>query len=129
MVSHWPKVRIESVRATVPDQIAVGSEVQVTAIVELAALSPEDVTVEIYHGPLDNDRQIVGGTATPMAVQNPQQEYATPQAPLAAAHSTSATFVGTIPCTVTGQYGYAIRVVPHHTDMVSNYDLRLITWG
>jgi starch phosphorylase len=39
------------------------------------------------------------------------------------------TFTGTIPCKSSGQYGYAVRVLPRHKDLSNPFEPGLVCWG
>ncbi len=55
----WPGVSIREVRLESADEVAVGEPVKVSAIVQLGALTPEDVAVELYHGPTNGGHEVV----------------------------------------------------------------------
>jgi starch phosphorylase len=113
---HWSQIRVVSVEANGASKIEVGTELTVQALVHLGALEPKDVTVELYHGPLDTKEQIDPGTATVMkfAEARGDGDYA---------------FVGAIPCRVSGRYGYTLRVLPCHEDLSNPFEPRLILWA
>ena len=39
------------------------------------------------------------------------------------------TFTGTLPLTVTGTFGYTVRVVPRHDGIAEPSELGLVTWA
>jgi starch phosphorylase len=113
----WGQVKVENVEADGnPDALRVGSELRVRARVNLGPLSPGDVQVQLVHGVLDSLGQIARPQAAPMASngkpQGPAWEYA-----------------GAIDCTSSGQYGYAVRVLPKHADLGNPFEPGLVTWG
>ena len=112
----WPNVHVESVESDLNREHVVGSDMPVTTRIHLGTISPDDVAVELYHGPVNAQGEIAGGRAEPMhcAQQNGDGRY---------------TYQGQIPCDASGQHGYAVRVVPKHTNLVGRYDLGLIKWG
>src|SRR5205814_1589954 len=65
----WKDVRVVSVTERSSRELQVGSELVVEAEVHLGALSPRDVVVEIYHGPLERSRDLVKGEAVPMKLE------------------------------------------------------------
>ena len=97
-------------------ELKVGGGMPVRARVHLGALSPEDVLVQIYEGPLDPREEIVADQILEMSVAETlgegDYEYK----------------VG-IPCTASGQRGYALRVLPRHPDLTSPFEPRLILWA
>ncbi len=51
----------------------------------------------------------------------------TPQQP--ARRAATWLFKGTIPCRSSGQYGYAVRVLPRHPDLGNPFEPGLVVWG
>ncbi|RMF39032.1 MAG: alpha-glucan family phosphorylase, partial [Chloroflexi bacterium] len=117
---HWPEVRVEDATANTIHEVKVGDHLTIRARVRLGGLTPDDVSVQVYHGPLNAEREIVEGKAETLALEadcpQPDDEgwY---------------TFSGTISCTSSGQHGYALRVLPHHEDLVTPYEPGLIVWS
>ncbi len=112
---HWPEVKVVGVTTNATDELAVGAELEVRASVRLGQLSPGDVSVEIYSGALDADRDIHEGHAEPMSFVGVEKGVSL--------------FVGTVRCQSSGLHGYTVRVLPRHEDLANPYELRLITWG
>ncbi|HEY9715757.1 MAG TPA: alpha-glucan family phosphorylase, partial [Chroococcales cyanobacterium] len=54
----WKEIAIDSVEATAPEKLQVGDDMRVRAWVKLGQLNPEDVSVQIYHGQLDQNGEI-----------------------------------------------------------------------
>ena len=109
-------MRVENVEAVGADPMHVGSELQVKARVQLGGFSPEDVEVQLFHGLVDSFGEI------------PRPRTAT------MSHNGTATggarlFTGTIPCRASGQYGYAVRVLPKHKDLSNPFEPALVCWG
>jgi len=38
-------------------------------------------------------------------------------------------FRGAIPCRSSGQHGFAVRVLPRHSDLANPYEPGLVCWG
>ena len=94
----------------------VGAQLQVKAKVNLGALSPDDVQVQLFHGVLDNQGEIPIPATAPMSHNG--------------AHEGSAwVFSGTIPCRSSGQHGFAVRVLPKHGDLANPFEPGLVVWG
>jgi len=117
---EFPKVRVESVSDDMESSdngAAVGKSVSVEAVVDLAALSPEDVTVELYYGPLDNDGQLS------------DDSKALPMNKIAMNGEHRASYTVQVPCDRTGMTGYTVRVMPRHDAMADPHELALIRWA
>jgi starch phosphorylase len=116
--AHWGEVRVEGVENGA-DTVLFGHEAPVRVRVRLgAALTPDDVSVQLYTGSVDADRNLRDGRAAPLALE-------TPAAPPADGvyH-----YTGVLPSERSGQQGFAARVVPAHPDAVLPEELPLITW-
>ena len=100
-----------------PQELAVGSQVQVQAQVHLGHLEPQDVTVQIYYGHVDSYGHIRDGQIAEMTYEDGTMN-----------EQHVATFAGNIPCRVSGRHGYALRILPRHQDLVEPYESGLILW-
>jgi starch phosphorylase len=113
----WGGVRVENVEAVGADPMHVGSELQVKARVQLGGFSPEDLEVQLFHGLVDSFGEIPHPRTVTMSHNGP---------PTA---GTAWQFVGTIPCRSSGQYGYAVRVLPRNKDLSNPFEPGLVCWG
>jgi starch phosphorylase len=113
----WPQVRIYDVQVGNKDRqnILVGESLQVSAHVNLGDVDPSHVRVEAYHGEADN-----GGIKNPsVTVLNPSGRNG----------DGSYVYQGLVPASESGAYGFSVRVVPTHPNMMQPHELRLITWS
>ena len=113
----WGQIRIDRVSTEGPDSqtIKVGDQLQVKAQIQLGALNPTDVAVELYHGSLDSDGMIVDGQAVPMLIAQSKGKGIF-------------VFAGAISCHTSGRQGFALRVVPEHEDLDNPLNMGLILW-
>jgi starch phosphorylase len=111
----WKDIRLESLDTAAKPQLKVGDEFEIQATFSLGELSTSDLSIEIYHGKLDEKGAIMDGGSMPL-VPSPTDK------------PNSYRYGGKIPCETSGRWGYAIRVVPKHDDLVTPYDLGLISW-
>ncbi len=148
--SEWANVRIEAVEAP-PQDVAVGAELPVQARVRLGSLSPADVSVQLYDGPVDPQGNIAAGQAIEMVVDGTgagtsigdgSGNGATTGGGIAtsglgavtsqvSANASDGvyTYTGAIPCRSSGLHGYSVRVVPRHPDLANPYQPGLVTWA
>jgi starch phosphorylase len=117
MAEQWGQVKILSVQAADQQELAVGSALEVQARVHLGPIRAEDVSVEIFCGRLDRDGKILQGEAQAMRCDGPATSEGTYR------------YVGAIPCSASGQYGYSVRVLPNHANLAHRYDSGLICWS
>jgi len=118
----WPEVRIEDVRSDIPSETAVGVGNNVWAKIHLGDLVPDDVTVELYHGPVDANGDIQEPRIVEMACDDPEQ---------ACVEGEPGTYVFSkaLTCRSSGMHGFTVRVVPRHPEQVNAFETGLVLWG
>jgi starch phosphorylase len=117
MRKDWPKVRIHDVQVGNKDRqnILVGESLQLSAHVYLGDVDPNHVRVEAYHGEAEN-----GGIKNPMvSVLNASGRNG----------DGSYIYQGSVPASESGAYGFSVRVVPTHPNLMQAHELRLIAWS
>jgi len=97
-------------------QLDMGSAIEIVAQIKLGPIKPEDVQVQIYHGQVDPWGNILEGHPTIM-------QYAS-----TADNNGVHIFKGTLTCNWSGQYGFAVRILPNNTDLENPCDTGLILW-
>jgi starch phosphorylase len=124
----WPEFAIKDVRIEVKNgegnvplnlnqpQLKVGSQLFINALVKLPKVSPDDVSVELYHGPIDSQGNIRNGSAMRMSYKE------------TTGRDSEHWFTGSMSCSDAGRQGVAVRVLPRHADLVNPYELGLILW-
>ena len=112
--SQWESIRIVQASSE-RDTLEAGAELAVLADVHLGALAPEEVSVQIYYGSMGAGGEIAVGEIAEMAVLENKGDG-------------TYLFSGTIPCTRSGLYGYAVRVLPRHEDLGNPLLMNLIAW-
>jgi len=113
---RWHDVSIEKIEVLSRGELLVGGNLKVRAQVHLGSVTPKEVAVEIYQGPIDSDEQILEGSCVAMEFES---DVNGGQAHL---------FTGLIPCKHSGQCGFSVRVIPHNDDVVNKFDTGLICW-
>jgi len=112
----WPQVAIQSVNVRTKEQLYVGEPLDVEAVVDLGPLSPDDVVVELYHGPAAAGQELPRGEVVPMArissIDNGLHLYR-----------------GAIPTRDSGSHAFAARVMPHNPSLTHPYETNLVRWG
>ena len=136
LYQHWSGIRILNVKAqttrrigdhdsrvetldrehTVGDPLRVGDPLQVTATIDLGKLTPEDVSVELYHGGLDSNELIIQPQILSM---NPAETK----------RDGVIDFSATITSETSGRHGYTVRVLPRHNELDQPLRHGLILWA
>jgi starch phosphorylase len=119
--SQWNQVRVDGVDVANGEALHVGNELEVTARVHLGPFQPDDVELQIYHGPLDSMGEIASAQVEPMGLIS---------APEGSANGAAMwTYRGRISCRNSGQYGFTVRVLPKHQGLPHVFETGLVTWG
>ncbi|HET8970076.1 MAG TPA: alpha-glucan family phosphorylase [Candidatus Nanopelagicales bacterium] len=109
----WPQVQVEHVEAVdLDDAPERGGEFTVRAYVALGSLAARDVEVQLVAGRVDDADQIVGGDHEVMSAV---ESY----------DGNRVRFETTVALDRTGPFGYTVRVVPHHSGLLSPAELGL----
>jgi starch phosphorylase len=114
--AQWPRVAVRTVDADTSRDLEVGASLRVKAVVHLGELRTDDVTVQIFQGPVDSHGEILRGS------------------PITMGHMESLgggehLYAGVVPCRTSGLHGYALRILPHHPDIVTPFVPGLIRWA
>jgi glycogen phosphorylase len=111
----WPQIEITDVDSTgLPDTPLLGSQLTLTANVQLAGLRPEDVVVQAVLGRVDSGDVLVEPITVPMLNT-------------ASGDGGIETFTTTTQLPVAGSVGYTVRVLPHHPLLGGDNELGLAT--
>jgi starch phosphorylase len=111
----WPKIQITDVDSYgLPDTPLLGSELTLTATVQLAGLRPDEVVVQAVVGRVDAGDALVDPETVPMAYTG-------------TADGGNEVFSTTTPLPVAGPVGYTVRVLPHHPLLAADTELGLVT--
>jgi starch phosphorylase len=113
---YWHEIRIAEVQTDSQEILKVGDALSLKVKVHLGPVSPDDIAVEVYHGPLNTDGEITSGHAERLKFERRENDG-------------EHWFVGHIPCEQSGRNGYAVRVIPCHEDLADRHDQGLVVWG
>lgn len=115
ILRSWSAVAVLSVEAMAPGVRTIGEGFEVRALVDLGAIPPDEVLVEVYHGPLDSAGEITRARSVPMGLSESRGDG-------------THVYVGSVPCDRTGMQGYTVRVRPEHPDANNLIVTGLMTW-
>ena len=112
---NWPQLRILDRRAETKRPLEFGEALKVEVTLQTGALSPEDLAVDIYFGPVDSkadflDREIIS------LKDFVRQDNKT-------------VFRGEVPCQKVGRFGFRVRLLPSHPLLSNPSSLGLVLWG
>jgi glycogen phosphorylase len=113
----WPDIRIELVETDGRTEILSGSDLEARANVYLADLSPQDVSVELYLGPVDAEGQLRQAETIQMELDQPGVDNWYTFSVTANVNTSS------------GRQGYTVRVVPKHQHLVTPFMPGCIHWA
>ena len=112
----WPSLRVLDIAEKDSTEVPVGMPLHVQATVATGPLTPDDLSVELYHGHLEAGSDIVEG--------HPSQMDCTGHA-----GDDRYIFEGAITSKQSGSHAYAVRVVPRHPMMSNPFEMSLIYWA
>jgi starch phosphorylase len=110
----WADVRVIDVEGDVT-AADVGADRQVAATIHLGRLSTDDVAVQLAHGKVGANHELIDPQLTEMVADDSENE--------------TCTYRGGFTTDEAGLYGFAVRVVPRHRDLTNGMDLGVVTWA
>ncbi|EUA26138.1 alpha-glucan phosphorylases family protein [Mycobacterium intracellulare 1956] len=111
----WPKIVITDVDSTgLPDSPVLGSKLTLTATVQLAGLTPDEVTVQAVVGRVDAGDALLEPITVEMSYTG-------------TAEGGNQVFSTTTPLPLAGSVGYTVRVLPRHPMLAASNELGLVT--
>jgi starch phosphorylase len=112
----WPEVNIREVALQSSQELTVGQKAVVTAVVQLGRLTPDDVAVELYHGPTNGGQELAHGEIVRMHVDGEVSKGV-------------CRFTGEIVTKESGAHAFAARLMPWNAAMTHPYETSLIRWA
>jgi starch phosphorylase len=111
----WKAVHIDAVD-TDDTTIDLASERTVSAVVALGDLGEDDVQVQLLHGTVGQNDELTGTSVVTMQSAG-------------AVDDAHVRYTGTFACDAPGRYGFTVRAVPAHPDLVNPVELGLVAWA
>jgi glycogen phosphorylase len=112
--TRWNQVQVLDIRST-SAEARIGQPFVISARLRLGELLPEDVDVQLYHGALDARDEIHDAATVSMDHVGFAEEV----------HS----YTCKVPFKNSGRYGYTVRVIPKHRDVLIPNELEVIRWA
>jgi starch phosphorylase len=118
MHNNWGNIRlVDLVNPDNSKPVFVGEELSISAELSLGELTPQDVEVQVYYGPVDQ-------------LDNP--EYNSTIVLKSEGRKTKAgnyKYTGSITTRRSGQQGFTIRVLPMHSLLINPFEMGLVYWA
>ena len=115
VLAAWDGVEILSVETDV-SVASLGIDRSVEAEVALGSLNADDVQVQLVHGPVGQHDELEHPTITPMT-------------PASDGGAETLRYQGAFSCDRAGRYGFTVRVVPSHADVITPIELGRVAWA
>jgi glycogen phosphorylase len=112
---EWHGVHVDRVDAEVT-VAELGGQRSVDAVVSLGDLAPDDVDVQLVHGPVGQGGELTERSCTSMQHAGPVDDG-------------HVRYAGSLSCARAGRYGFTVRIVPRHPDLVDGSELGLAAWA
>jgi starch phosphorylase len=116
LTDHWYRIKVADVDVSTPPHIQVSQQVAVKARVHLGTLTPDDVQVILYQGPVSETGEIIQGAPMTMDYQG-QDDHG------------DCLYTAEIAYASSGLQGLALQVLPHHDHLSSPYEMDLALWA
>jgi starch phosphorylase len=114
--SAWPNVAVRDITTSSPTELQVGEQMKVDAVVNLGSLEPDDVAVELYHGPTAGGHELARGEIVRMVLVDTLGDGVY-------------RYRGEIPTTTSGAHAFAARIMPWNASMTHPYETSLLRWA
>lgn len=115
LLRHWKQVRIEPPIQQSRGPFRVGDALQVTAVVNLGELQPEEVDVELYYGSLKHVDALNASHTLPMQAEENRGNG-------------NYLYRCTLPCDFAGRFGFTARITPNGDDWIKQSP-GLVRWA
>ena len=116
VLAAWSDIHVDALEGDL-SEADLGSTRRVEASVALGALSADDVAVELLHGPVGANDEVVNATIESLSLAGLED---TP------GHYR---YTGQFTCGKAGRYGFTVRVIPHHPDVPKPAEMGCIAWA
>ena len=132
VTAAWADVKVEVDPDPIVGLVDLGAEREVTALVHLGSLTPDDVAVELLHGPVAPGDEL---TDTEVVRLERAAEGAGAGAgaaggdPAGSDREGLVRYRGRFSCDHAGRHGYAVRVVPAHPDLMVPVEMGCVAWA
>jgi starch phosphorylase len=112
----WQDVGVADIALKSAEELQVGDRMHVEAVVRLGALAPDDVAVELYHGPTAGGHELKQGQIVRMKLVERTSDG-------------SFRYAGDIAPSESGAHAFAVRIMPWNPSMTHPYETSLIRWA
>ncbi len=116
LMTRWGNLAIREITTETHEKVFVEEPVLVEAQVQLDGLSPRDVQVEIYYGPVSQDS---GFTSRKTAVMVSEKDLG----------DGWHLYRGEVLPAEAGRFGFTVRILPHHPLLLDAHALGLLHWA
>jgi starch phosphorylase len=112
----WHEVRVTSVDGDAA-MAEVGMSRRVEVAVALGSLTGDDVAVQLLHGPVGPNDELAETSVVTLDADGSRPAHG------------ELRYSGSFPCERPGRYGFTVRVVPCHDDLLNTAELGCVAWG
>ncbi|MBM2814925.1 MAG: alpha-glucan phosphorylase [Ignavibacteria bacterium] len=113
--AEWEKVEIIDTSTKQNGEALLGKPIDVSTVVSLGKLTPEDVIVQVYYGTVDPYNELKDTKSENLELVKSEGLY----------HYYEGSYI----CPDTGMQGFTIRILPNHSLMVDPAELYLCAWA
>jgi glycogen phosphorylase len=118
VTQEWKNIKVVNILSEgFMKTMHVGENLLVKAEISLGNLTPDDVEVQLYYGPVEK-------------ISEPQNFSTVNMKPVTKKTANgNFEYTGSITCSKSGQAGYTIRILPRHEMLISPFELGVVYWA
>jgi starch phosphorylase len=113
---RWGQMSIEQIETDDNSDPHAGDNLPVRVFTRLGEVDPKEIKVEVYYGQLDTMGEIRTGQTLSLEMTE-------------ALGDGRYMFSGAIPLSRAGRFGFDVRLLPYHPDMIQRFEPGLIYWA
>lgn len=118
ILNDWSKIRVNKIESNGDNgKVFVGQQFPVKAEIDLGDLTPGDVEVQIYYGPVENPDHPQLNNTEIMETNSAKGKGGV------------CTYSGNINCKMSGRQGFTIRILPKNPLLISPFELGVVYWA
>ncbi|MGQ9846727.1 MAG: alpha-glucan family phosphorylase [Bacteroidales bacterium] len=112
---NWERLKILEKKVEPSKEVKKGETLKIEVVIELGNLLPQDISVEVYYGPVDSKANLLDRFTQRLShfIKDGEKTI----------------YRGEILCERVGRFGFRIRILPFHQLLINPYSMGLILWG
>ncbi|HUV08771.1 MAG TPA: alpha-glucan family phosphorylase [Spirochaetia bacterium] len=115
VMERWGGISMSSLQTPKDAVVEMGETLSISVKANLNGLEPNDLAVELYHGPLSSKGDIIQAERHLMTPEKMTDD--------------NYLYTALLECKRAGRRGYTVRILPNHPDLICPFVPNLIVWA